>query len=225
MRMGTLYIVSTPIGNLKDITLRAIEVLKKVDYVLCEDTRVTGKLLKAYEIDKRMESFNEFTEDRKTGQVILDLKKGSKIALVSDAGTPLVSDPGFKLVREAGNQGIKVESIPGATAAIAALSVSGLPPDKFLFVGYLPKKEGKRKEILKKVKAIKESLPSTVIFYESPFRVLKLLGEIKEVLGDVDVVICRELTKLHEEVRREKISQTSLHFSQSTPRGEFVVLI
>src|SRR3990167_2769011 len=163
MRMGTLYIVSTPIGNLKDITLRAIEVLKKVDYVLCEDTRVTGKLLKAYEIDKRMESFNEFTEDRKTGQVILDLKKGSKIALVSDAGTPLVSDPGFKLVREAGNQGIKVESIPGATAAIAALSVSGLPPDKFLFVGYLPKKEGKRKEILKKVKAIKESLPSTVI--------------------------------------------------------------
>lgn len=223
--MGTLYIVSTPIGNLKDITLRAIETLKDVDYVLCEDTRITGKLLKTYEIDKRMDSFNEFNEEKKTNQALLDLKSGLSLALVSDAGTPLVSDPGFKLVREAGNLGIRIEAIPGATAAVAALSVSGLPPDKFLFIGYLPKKESKRKEILEKVKAIKGILPTTAIFYESPFRILKLLGETKEVLGDVDVVICRELTKLHEETRREKISQAIAHFNDVEPRGEFILLV
>lgn len=222
--MGTLYIISTPIGNLKDITFRAIEILKSVDYILCEDTRVCGKLLDEYQINARMVSFNEFNEDSKNSQVITDLAAGKTVALVSDAGTPLVSDPGFKLIREAGVVGIKVESIPGPSASIAALSVSGLPTDKFTFVGYIPKKEGKRKELLETLKKSRELIKSTVIIYESPYRVVKSLESIKNVFGDIDVVVCRELTKLHEEIRREKVSRSILHFSEHSPKGEFVIL-
>ena len=223
--MGTLYIVSTPIGNLSDITLRALLTLKSVDYILCEDTRNTGRLLKTYQINKKMVSFNEFNEDAKSTAVIEDLLKDTKVALVSDAGTPLVSDPGFKLVREAVTKGIKVESIPGPTAAIAALTVSGLATDKFLFLGYLSKKEGKRRETLENIKKVRELLNLTAIIFESPYRVIRTLEDIEDIFGDIDIVICRELTKLHEEIRREKVAESVAHFTGTTPRGEFVILI
>lgn len=222
---GVLYIVATPIGNLKDITLRAIEILRRADYVLCEDTRVTGKLLHEYEIDSRIVPFNEFNEEKRIIPIIADLTDGNNIALVSDAGTPLVSDPGFKLVRESVARGIKVESIPGPSAAISALVVSGLPTDKFLFVGYLPKKEGKRGELLGNVKKSLELVKSTVIIYESPYRLIKSLRAICDIFGDIDIVICRELTKMHEEVRREKVSELIEYFSKISPKGEFVVLV
>lgn len=223
--MGTLYLVSTPIGNLKDITLRAIETLKSVDYILCEDTRITGKLLNEYQIDVRMVAFNEFNENAKASEVLKDLNEDKSIALVSDAGTPLVSDPGYKLVRAAIAMGIKVESISGSSAVITALTVSGLAPDKFLYLGYLPKKDGKRKKELEDVKKLREDFKTTVIFYESPFRLLKSLEDIKEVFGDIDIVVCRELTKMHEEVRREKVSESVEHFSKTAPKGEFTVLL
>ena len=219
--MGTLFVVSTPIGNLKDITLRAIDTLKEVDYILCEDTRITGKLLAAYDISKKMVTFNDFNEERMIGSVVGELEKGMNIALVSDAGTPLVSDPGFKLVRESVSKNIKVEVIPGATASIAALTVSGLPTDKFLFVGFLPKKDGKREKLLADTKEAIVSVKATIIIYESPFRVLKTLGQIKKVFGDIDIVVCRELTKMHEEVLRGKISEITPIIKV---KGEFVIL-
>lgn len=222
--MGTLLIVATPIGNLKDVSFRAIEVLKFVDYILCEDTRVTGKLLNHFEIQKKMVTFNDFNEESKKKSVLEDLGKGVNIALVSDAGTPLVSDPGFKLVREAIQEGIRVESIPGPSSVIAALTVSGLPTDKFTFVGYLPKKEGKKIEILRNLKVSRGLVKSTLIIFESPYRVVNTLESIKGVFGDIDVVVCRELTKMHEEVLRGKISN-SIELIQSKPiKGEFVIL-
>lgn len=223
--MGTLYIVATPIGNLKDITFRAIEILRDVDYVLCEDTRVTGRLLNEYGVVKKMISFNEFGEVKQIAKILADLTDGKNLALVSDAGTPLISDPGFKLVRESVACGIKVESIPGPSVAISALVVSGLPTDKFLFVGYLPKKDGKRNELLESIKKSKEIVKSTAIIYESPFRVLKSLRSIKNVFGDINIVICRELTKIHEDVRREKVSESIKHFSKIPPKGEFAIVI
>lgn len=222
--MGTLYILSTPIGNLKDISFRALEILKDVDYVLCEDTRVTGKLLGHFVIKQNLASFTDFSEVEKIPKVIDDLKSGKNIALVSDAGTPLVSDPGFKLVREAVNEEIKVESVPGACAAIAALTVSGLPTDKFMFVGYPPKKEGKRKEFFEKIKASREIISSSIIVYESPYRMIKTLDTIRSVFGDIDIVVCRELTKMHQEIRREKISESIRHFSSIASKGEFVIV-
>ena len=227
--MGTLYIVATPIGNLKDITYRAIEILGSVDYILCEDTRITGKLLSHYGIKKRLVSFNEFNENFKSDSTINDLSVGKSIALLSDAGSPLISDPGYKLVRECISKGIKVEAIPGPSAAISALTVSGLPPDKFLFLGYLSKKQGKRKETLRSLFTILPSmkdkeLRSTVIIYESPYRLVTTLQDLQEIFGDIDIVVCRELTKMHEEVRREKVSESTRHFSQAEPKGEFTIL-
>lgn len=219
---GTLFIVSTPIGNLKDITLRAIDTLNLVDYVLCEDTRVSRKLLSAYDISKELVVINDFNEEKVIDRIILDLEAGKNLALISDAGTPLVSDPGFKLVREAVANDIKVEAIPGANAVTTALTVSGLPSDKFLFLGFLPKKDGKRVELLKKTKDAVSLVKSTVIIYESPFRVVKTLEQIKEAFGDINVVVCRELTKMHEEVVRGKISEISAKIKL---KGEFVILI
>ena len=221
---GILYVISTPIGNLGDITKRAIETLNNLDILLVEDTRVSGKLLKNFDIDVKMISFNEYSEKAKTDSIINFLKNGQKVGIISDAGTPLISDPGFLLVREAIKNDIKVIAIPGPTALIYALSVSGLPTDKFIFMGYLPKKEGKRTNILKNLKKASEYITSTVIFYESPYRLLATLRNIKEVFGDIDIVICRELTKLHEEVLRDSVLNLLEHFSITTPKGEFTLL-
>lgn len=218
--MGTLYLVSTPIGNLEDVTLRAKRVLSEVDIVACEDTRKTGNLLMKLSIPApRLLSYYEENELKRIPQIIQLLKEGKNVALVSNAGTPTVSDPGFKLVRECIKEKIKVESVPGASAVLTALVSSGLPTDKFLFLGYLPKKQGKRKKIL-------SSLPTktTIIFFESPYRLLKSLKEIKDIFGDIEIVLCRELTKVHEEIRREKISQTIAHFEKVKPKGEFTLL-
>lgn len=222
--MGKLFIVSTPVGNLKDITFRAIEILKSVDLIVCEDTRVFGKLASEYQINKPLLALNDFNEESKISTVLSKLE-GADIALVSDAGTPLVSDPGYKLVREAIAKGIAVEAIPGPTAAISALAVSGLPTDKFLFIGYLSKKDGKRKEMLEQIKKSRELVKSTIIFYESPYRVVNTLESIMAVFGDIDAVVCRELTKMHEETRRENTSSLIEHFSKIAPKGEFVILI
>jgi 16S rRNA (cytidine1402-2'-O)-methyltransferase len=218
--MGVLYLVSTPIGNLEDITLRAKRILGEVEVIACEDTRKTGLLLKKLEIPKKqLLSYYEENELKRIPQIIKLLKEGKKIALVSSAGTPTISDPGFKLVRECVKEKIKVVSIPGASAILTALTASGLPTDKFLFLGYLPKKQGKRKKVL-------ESLPAktTIVFFESPHRLLRSLGEIKEILGDIEIVVCRELTKIHEEIRREKVSQTIKHFEKEKPKGEFTLV-
>lgn len=219
--MGTLFIVSTPIGNLKDITLRAIETLKDADYILCEDTRVTGKLLSTYDISKKMVILNDFNEEQLIGKVVGELQNGANIALVSDAGTPLVSDPGFKLIREITSKNIKIEVLPGASAMTVALVMSGLPTDKFLFLGFLPKKNGKREKLLQETKEAILIVKATVIIYESPFRILKTLDQIKSVFGDIDVSVCRELTKIHEEVLRGKISEITLKVKT---KGEFVIV-
>ena len=224
MDRGKLFIVATPIGNLADITLRAIVTLKSVDVVVCEDTRVTGKLLKHFEIEKPMIILNDFNEVGQVSLICSRLLAGEDVALVSDAGTPLVSDPGFKLVREAIDKNIKVESIPGPSSVITALTVSGLPPDKFIYVGYLPKKEGKRKKFLEDLRKNRAIVKSTIIAFESPFRLLRTLENIKEVFGDIDVVVCRELTKMHEETIREKITESIDHFLANTPKGELVIV-
>jgi len=218
--MGTLYLVSTPIGNLEDITLRAKRVLSEVEVIASEDTRKTGILLKKLSIPApKLLSYYEENEQKRIPKIIQFLKEGKNVALVSNAGTPTVSDPGFKLVRECIKERIKVESIPGASAILTALVSSGLPTDKFLFLGYLPKKQGKRKKIL-------SSLPSktTIIFFESPHRLLKNLKEIKDILDDIEIIICQELTKVHEEIRREKVSKSISYFEKTKPKGEFTLL-
>lgn len=225
--MGNLYIVATPIGNLQDITLRAIDILKTVDVIACEDTRKTGILLSKIlptEIRKpRLASYYEQNELQRIPEVIGALKDGLNIALVSDAGTPTISDPGFKLVRECIKEGIKVESIPGASSVITALTLSGLPTDKFLFVGYPPKKPGHRETFFQKL--TKLPIKTTIIFFEGPHHLLRTLEGIRKAFGDVDIVVCRELTKVFEETRREKISESISHFEKTEPKGEFVILI
>lgn len=223
-REGTLFIVATPVGNLGDITLRALEVLRSVDAVLAEDTRRTAGLLTHYDIKKPLISFFEGNEERKILEVLEQLKRGGQIALVSDAGTPLISDPGFKLVREAIKQGIKVDSIPGPSAITLALTLSGLPPDKFIFLGYLPKTSGKAQKVIEHIKKILEIQNMTVILFESPYRLIKTLILIKQNLGDIAIVVCRELTKVHQEVRRENISDVIAHFEKVAPKGEFTIL-
>ena len=219
-----MYIISTPIGNLGDITKRAIDTLRNLDILLVEDTRVSGKLLKNFDIEAKMVSFNEYSEKTKTASIISLLKEGKTVGIISDSGTPLISDPGFLLVREAIKNDIKVIAIPGPTALIYALTVSGLPTDKFIFLGYLPKKEGKRTNILKNLKKTSDYITTTVIFYESPYRLLATLRNIGEVFGDIDVVVCREMTKMHEEVLRESVPKLIEHFSTITLKGEFTLL-
>jgi len=219
--MGILYIVSTPIGNLGDISLRAIETLQKVDLILAEDTRRTGILLKSLKIKKNLLSFYEHNESARIPQVIDFLKKGQNLALVSDAGTPTISDPGFKLIREAITQGLKIESIPGASAALAALVVSGLPTDKFIFLGYLPKKQGKATKIIKQI----ADLDFTIILFESPKRLLRNLKLLKDLLGNKSTVVARELTKLHEEYLRGDIEDIIEHFKKNPIKGEITLII
>lgn len=218
---GILYLVSTPIGNLGDMTYRAVETLKNVDLIACEDTRHSKVLLTHYGIDKPLVSYFDFAEKRKAPILIEKIKNGAKIALVSDAGTPGIADPGYRLIAEAVKEGVRIEAIPGPSALLAALVVSGLPTDSFVFEGFLPVKEGQKKRFFT---ALKEE-ERTVIFYESPHRILKTLEALKEVLGDVDIVVCRELTKKFEEIVRGPVSGALARFSGKKVLGEFVVLL
>lgn len=223
--MGNLYIVATPIGNLQDITYRAVQILKDVDAIACEDTRKTSILLKSLNIEnKHLVSYYEQNELRRIPEVLNALKNGLNVALVSDAGTPTISDPGFKLVRECIREGIKVESVPGPSSVISSLVVSGLPTDKFLFVGYPPKKPGHRKKFFESLTKLQYCIKVTIIMFEGPHKILKTLNEMREVFADIDIVAARELTKIHEEIRREKISNSIEHFRKIPPKGEFVIL-
>lgn len=217
---GNLYVVATPIGNLQDISLRALDVLQSVDTIVCEDTRVTSILLNRYEIKKPLIAINEYNEDQVVYSILGKLEK-ENIALVSDAGTPLISDPGFKLVSSAKKRGINIVPIPGATALIAALCVSALPTDKFTFLGFLPKTPSKAEGLLELTKG----LETTVVIYESPHRILQTLKIIKNVFGDIEVTLARELTKKFEEVKSQKISQHLLDYLSKNPKGEFVMLL
>jgi len=217
---GKLYIVSTPIGNLKDITLRAIETLNEVDFIICEDTRVTSILLKQYNIIKQLISFNAVSETKKIPTVIERLLRGQSYALVSDSGTPAISDPGVRLVSEAIKNGIDVISIPGATALISALTISGLPTDSFVFEGFLPQKKGRQK----KLKELSEE-KRTIVLYESSHRIKKLIDELAEYFPDKYVVVCRELTKKFEETWHGNTNELKEKISEKTIKGEFVVVI
>lgn len=221
MRKGTLYIVSTPIGNLEDITLRAIRVLKEVDFIAAEDTRHTKILLDRYDIKKKLISFYSYNKLVKKAQIAGLLKEGKDIALVSDAGTPGISDPGFSLIKNAIEEGIRLEAIPGPAALITALVLSGKPTNKFVFEGYLSNKASKRR---KRLEALKNEERTTVI-YESPHRITALLRDMLDVIGDRKIAVARELTKKFEEVKRDKISTLLEHFSVEKPRGEFIVVM
>jgi 16S rRNA (cytidine1402-2'-O)-methyltransferase len=216
-----LYIVSTPIGNMKDITLRAIEVLKSVDLIAAEDTRHTGHLCREYGITAPLTSNFDFNEQGKAKYFLGLLQEGKNIALVSDAGTPGISDPGFRLIRLAKENNIPMTAVPGACAAVTALTLSGLPSDEFFFKGFFPVKSGARKRKLEEVKAS----GATAIFYESPHRLLKTLKDIEEVLADPVIVVTRELTKMFEERREDRASALLAHFTAHKPLGEFVLLI
>lgn len=215
-----LYIVSTPIGNLKDITFRAVETLQEASFIACEDTRVTGFLLNHYQIKKELVSFNAVSEKNKTEYVLNRIKSGESCALVSDAGTPGISDPGARLISAAIKEGIEVVPIPGVTAAITALTLSGFHTDSFIFEGFLPQKKGRQKQLT----ALKDE-ERTIILYESPYRMEKLLKELTEYMPDREVVICRELTKKFEEIRRGKPAELASSFNENINKGEFVVVI
>lgn len=219
--MSKLYLVPTPIGNLEDITLRALKVLREVDAILAEDTRVTGKLLKHYEIEKKLIPHHQFNEHKTLENIISKIKMGETIAMVTDAGTPGISDPGFLLVRECIKNSIEVECLPGPVAFIPALVNSGLPGDRFLFEGFLPVKKGRQTRL-----KILSKMPFTVILYESPHRLLKTLDQLSEHFGtDRKVCVSRELTKIFEENVRGTISEVSQYFSAKTIRGEIVIII
>ena len=219
--IGTLYIIPTPIGNLKDITLRALEVLREVDLIACEDTRRTKKLLNHYDIHKPLTSYFSYNKTRKTEYLISLLRQGKKIGLVCNAGTPGISDPGDLVIKEAIDGGFKVVSLPGACAAICGIVSSGLPLDGFVFSGFLPRKEGKIKKLVKSL----SSLGKTIAIYESPYRIKKSLDIICQVLPDADVVVVRELTKLFETTIRGK-GRDIIHQIDKTPlKGEFTIFI
>jgi len=219
---GTLFVVSTPIGNLEDITLRAIRVLSEVDLIACEDTRHTRKLLNHYDIKTRTISCHEHNERERTRELIGSLQTGMNIALVSDAGTPGISDPGYTLINQAVRAGLRVVSVPGPTALISALVASGLPADEFLFVGFLPPRAQARRRKLKELAQIS----ATLVLYEAPHRIQSTLKDMSEILGNRQAAVGRELTKLHEELLRGTLSELASQFnSGSQPRGEIVVIV
>jgi 16S rRNA (cytidine1402-2'-O)-methyltransferase len=219
---GCLYVVATPLGNLEDITLRALRTLEKVGLVACEDTRRTAGLLRAHGLSARTTSYFEQNERWKGERILAELRRGVDVALVSDAGTPGISDPGFRLVREARAEGLPVVPIPGPNAAVAALSVSGLPTDRFLFVGFLPSKAPARKKALVAVAQREE----TLVFHESPVRVVAALADMAEVLGDRDAFLCREATKVHEEYRRGRLRDLGATLAErGGVRGEIVLVV
>jgi len=215
-----LYIVATPIGNLEDMTFRAVETLKTVDYIAAEDTRHSKILLDKYQIKTPTISFHAWSDERKLEQLVQMLTDGKNVALISDAGTPGISDPGFLLVREAAKRDIKVVPIPGASAVISALCASGLPTNQFIYLGFLPVKKG-RKTLLESL----QHEERTIVFYESPHRLLKTLGELEQHFGDRQIALARELTKIHEEYFRGTAKEAHEHFTKKGVKGEFVVMI
>ena len=219
--MSKLFIVPTPIGNLGDITFRAIETLKSVNLILAEDTRTSLKLLKHYKINSKIESYHMHNEHKKADSIINKITEGNTIALISDAGTPSISDPGFLLVRECIKNNIEIECLPGATALITALVISGLPSDKFLFEGFLPAKKGRTKR-LKELSNEKK----TIIFYESPHRILKTLKDFSNYFSpEKQVSVSREITKIYENTFRGTIDESIEHFEKNKPKGEFVIVL
>lgn len=219
--MGTLYLVPTPVGNLEDITYRALKVLKEADLILAEDTRTSGILLKRFEIKNAMLSYHKFNEHQTVDRVVDRLRAGETVAVVSDAGTPGISDPGFLVAREAIKAGVEVITLPGATAFVPALVSSGLPCDKFCFEGFLPQKKGRQT----RMEALREET-RTMIFYESPHRVVKTLTQFVEIFGpERPVSVCREISKIHEESVRGSLQEVLAHFQEKEPRGEFVIVL
>ena len=219
--MGTLYIVPTPVGNMEDMTMRAIRILKEVDLVLAEDTRTSGILLKHFEIKNHLLSHHKFNEHGTAAGIVEKLKSGMNIACISDAGTPGISDPGFFVAREAIKEGITVQCLPGATACIPAIVSSGLPCDKFCFEGFLPQKKGRQTHL----ESLKEET-RTMVFYESPHRLVKTLQQFAEYFGeDRQVSVCREISKVHEESTRGTLTEVLKHFAETEPRGEIVIVL
>jgi len=220
-RPGCLYLVATPIGNLEDITLRALRVLREADVIACEDTRQTQKLLSHYEISKRMVSYHEHNEMTRAAELVIELEQGAQVALVSDAGTPGISDPGHRLVTLCQRHGIRVMPVPGPSALIAALAVSGLPADEFVFVGFLPPRSGERRRALQRLATEKR----TIAFYEAPHRLVEMLGDAAETLGARPAVVAREVTKLHEEFVRGTLPELAERFAKKPPLGEITLLV
>mgnify|MGYP002541345505 FL=1 len=219
--MGKLYVVPTPVGNLEDMTFRAIRVLKEADLILAEDTRTSGILLKHFEIKNAMQAHHKFNEHKTVEGVVNRLLAGETIALISDAGTPGISDPGFLVVRECVKNGIEVQCLPGATAFVPALVASGLPNEKFCFEGFLPQKKGR----MTRLKALADE-PRTIVFYESPHRVLKTLAQFVEYFGsERKVSVSREISKVHEETVHGTLTEVIEHFTANEPRGEFVIVL
>jgi len=221
MKYGTLYVVPTPIGNLKDITLRALEVLEAADLVAAEDTRQSLKLLNHFSIKKPLVSYHKFNEQNKSGSIIELLKEGKNIALVSDAGTPGISDPGSVIIKRCIEEGIEFVVLPGATAVTTALVYSGLDTERFVFLGFFPRETKDRKKLVKEI----EGRSDTLIMYEAPHRLLDTLGYLSEALGNRNMAVCRELTKLHEEIFRGTIKEAQEHFGSKQIRGEIVLVI
>lgn len=219
--MGKLYVVPTPVGNLEDMTFRAIRILKEADLILAEDTRTSGILLKHFEIKNAMQSHHKFNEHQTVEKVVERIKAGETVALISDAGTPGISDPGFLVVRECVRNGIEVQCLPGATAFVPALVASGLPDERFCFEGFLPQKKGR----MTRLNALKEET-RTMIFYESPYRLVKTLTQFIEYFGpDRQVSVCREISKVHEESVRGTLLEVVAHFTETEPRGEIVIVL
>ena len=218
---GKLYVVPTPVGNLEDMTFRAIRVLKEADLILAEDTRTSGILLKHFEIKNAMQSHHKFNEHKTVESVITKIKAGETVALISDAGTPGISDPGFLLVRECARNGIEVQCLPGSTAFVPAIVASGLPDDRFCFEGFLPQKKGR----MTRLQALADE-KRTMIFYESPYRLVKTLTQLAECLGgERQASVSREISKIHEETVRGTLTELAEHFTANEPRGEIVLVV
>lgn len=219
--MGKLYVVPTPVGNLEDMTFRAIRILKEVDLILAEDTRTSGVLLKHFDIKNAMLSHHKFNEHQTVERIVERIKGGEQVALISDAGTPGISDPGFLIVRECVRNGIEVQCLPGATAFVPALVASGLPDERFCFEGFLPQKKGRATRL-----AHLQDEVRTMVFYESPYRLVKSLTQFAEVFGaERKVAVCREISKVHEESVRGTLAEVIAHFQQSEPKGEIVIVL
>lgn len=219
--MGKLYVVPTPVGNLEDMTFRAIRVLKEADLILAEDTRTSGVLLKHYEIKNALQSHHKFNEHQTVEGIVNRIKGGETVALISDAGTPGISDPGFLIVRECVRNGIEVQCLPGATAFVPALVASGLPDERFCFEGFLPQKKGR----MTRLNALKEET-RTMVFYESPYRLVKTLTQFAELFEEERrVAVCREISKIHEECIRGTLQEVIAHFTETGPKGEIVIVL